>query len=412
MRSIYIINSDNRSMQYGIGTYTQQLTKAVKTIFRQIYVVTLFSADTKEITYKVEEGIQIIKFPSPGDKNRVSKDWERYLKNAFFSLMPYISKEDDLFFHFNFMNMKEFGILLKRHFECRIILTVHYMLWSFEFFGDVKKLEKALSCPSDLREQNVKEIFEEELYCMKEMADHLIAIANHSFQTMCNYYNISPQKIKIVPNGLKDSYKVISKQEKNRLRNKYHIREDEKILIFAGRLDPVKGTDYLIEAFRYMLESESSLRLFIVGEGDYQPPLMKKTAPYWAKVSFTGYIPQTELFELYRIADVGICPSLHEEFGYVALEMMMIGLPVIVNESTGLKELIDDGVNGSFVHLKTDCSLKKEGLMCFAKETLRMINDEELRTQYILNARKKYLQLYSLDVFMVNMQKFYLEICN
>lgn len=53
---------------------------------------------------------------------------------------------------------------------------------------------------------------------------------------------------------------------------------------------------------------------------------------------FTGYVNQRTLSDLYSVADIGVVPSLHEEFGYVAIEMMMHRLPVIVNATTGLAE--------------------------------------------------------------------------
>ena len=74
---------------------------------------------------------------------------------------------------------------------------------------------------------------------------------------------------------------------------------------------------------------------------------MEKANPFWSRVVLTGFIPKEQLFELYAIAEFGVVPSVYEEFGFVAAEMMMNKLPVLVNQTTGLREIVAEGEYGA-----------------------------------------------------------------
>ena len=61
---------------------------------------------------------------------------------------------------------------------------------------------------------------------------------------------------------------------------------------------------------------------------------------------FTGKLSKQELYQFYQIADVGVMLSKHEQCSFVAIEMMMHGIPIIASDSTGLDEMVSDGING------------------------------------------------------------------
>ena len=81
--------------------------------------------------------------------------------------------------------------------------------------------------------------------------------------------------------------------------------------------------------------------MWIVGDGDYKD-CFEEANPIFSQVTFTGFLDRASLLELYRVADVGVVPSLFEPFGYVPVEMMMHGLPVVATATSGLDEVVDD----------------------------------------------------------------------
>jgi len=164
--------------------------------------------------------------------------------------------------------------------------------------------------------------------------------------------------------------------------------------------NPYSKNDSLsIDAFKLAIEVHPNLRLFVAGNGPQQKELMMRASPIWSKISFTGFIDRKELYKLFSVADIGVLTSLHEEFGFVAVEMMMHRLPMIVNDSTGLAELIDDGVNGLKFKIIQGETNRKVSVRCIADKIIRLIDDAVLMQRLGRNARRKYLKKYESSRF-------------
>lgn len=78
---------------------------------------------------------------------------------------------------------------------------------------------------------------------------------------------IGTSKACVINNGIADCYLKRGKDKK--LRQKYHLEDDEQIIIFAGRLDEIKGVPFLIKAFERVLVDYPKSRLIIAGDGDF-----------------------------------------------------------------------------------------------------------------------------------------------
>lgn len=107
---------------------------------------------------------------------------------------------------------------------------------------------------------------------------------------------------------------------------------------------------YLIEAFKILLNADTGYNLIIIGTGYYEKYL-QETLSCCGKVMFTGHLDKETLYRFYQIADIGIQLSLHEQCSYVTIEMMMFNIPLLISNTTGLNEMIDDDryrVNATF----------------------------------------------------------------
>lgn len=124
----------------------------------------------------------------------------------------------------------------------------------------------------------------------------------------------------------------------------------EHKLLFVGRIDYRKGVLQLIEAAKYLIEEEVSLKLIIVGEGILRPSLENLISRLELSnhVSLYGRVEQEALPSLYSSADLTIVPSIYEPFGSVPLESLACGTPVIVSRNTAMKETIETSV-GYFI---------------------------------------------------------------
>ena len=113
-----------------------------------------------------------------------------------------------------------------------------------------------------------------------------------------------------------------------------------------GRLDPIKGTSYLIEAMSLVVKEHPKTQLLLVGEGSQREKLEKQCAAlsYARSVKFTGF--QEDPTPFIEIMDVFVLASLNEGMGRVILEAMVRAKPVIATRVGGIPELIEDGKNG------------------------------------------------------------------
>lgn len=412
MCQLYIINEYSRASNYGIGTYISQLLCTVKEMDMKITVVHLRDASHTSFYQEEKDNVQYLYIPSPQYTNTwigSDKSLQRYYRNSFYLLLSYINDTNDkLIFHFNFFNAFYLASLLKERFTCKIVLTVHYMEWSFELLGDVDKLKKILDKTETPQDVRIKDNVASEKKFIK-ICDHIIAIAEHSYKTLNQIYEVDTKKMTLIRHGLQDCYIERSINEKINLRHKFGFSEEEKLIVFAGRLDPVKGIMILLKAFKQLFVHDKSLRLIIAGDGNMSRYL-NETSPLWSKVVFTGFISKEKLYELYAIGDVGVLPSLHEEFGYVALEMMMMGLPLVTGRTTGLKEIVVDTITGITVALESEDDNCSASALAAAMGTL--LYDPFKMRENGNNGRNRYLAIYENTIFQNKMKSFYSNILN
>lgn len=131
------------------------------------------------------------------------------------------------------------------------------------------------------------------------------------------------------------------------LRRKLGISENEKVLLYSGRLSVEKGVKELVSA--YLQRSKSNERLVIAGgsfSGDsavssYEISLRRMCSNVKNKVIFTGFVDNRKMFLLYNMADVLVIPSIVEEAGSLtALEGIASGIPVVSADIGSLREYL------------------------------------------------------------------------
>ena len=122
---------------------------------------------------------------------------------------------------------------------------------------------------------------------------------------------------------------------------------DRPTLLFAGRLEYEKGVQTILDA----LPSLPGAGLVVAGDGTYRQTLDRLVADRGLgdRVRFEGFVGEGRLRELYQAADVAVVPSLYEPFGLVALEAMASGTPLVVSDTGGLREIVEDRVTGLLV---------------------------------------------------------------
>jgi D-inositol-3-phosphate glycosyltransferase len=177
---------------------------------------------------------------------------------------------------------------------------------------------------------------------------HIVAATGREKRALVRHYGAPSQKISVVPCGVDlERFRVMGKAQ---ARRRLGLNSD-KIILFVGRIDPLKGADNLIKALAH-LSHISKLRLIIIGGGEHSQreiEQLRKLAhnlEVRSSVDFLGLIKHEDLPCFYNAADTCVVPSYYESFGLVALESLACGTPVVATDVGHHKSLIRQGDTG------------------------------------------------------------------
>ncbi|MGD2065282.1 MAG: glycosyltransferase [Dehalococcoidia bacterium] len=180
---------------------------------------------------------------------------------------------------------------------------------------------------------------------------HIIAPTEREKEEFIRHYGAPSAKISVVPCGVNlEQFQAVDKPEARQ----YLGLGDEKIILFVGRIDPLKGIDKLIKALRY-LRNIQGLRLLVIGGGEnsqHEIKQLRKLARNLEvenSVTFLGLVKHERLPYFYSGADVCVVPSYYESFGLVALESLACGTPVVATDVGDLRNIIREGETGYVV---------------------------------------------------------------
>ena len=347
MKQLIIFDEITKAGVYGIGTYIREVVESLHDKYKIIIVI--YNSKEEEYTVKEEINHLELRVPSPQDKPEDDKTDERYFINSVYLISDFIKPEEEVIFHFNYYWHESFVDVLRKRFpSAKMVFTVHYMYWCFLVDGNTEYFKEIIAKPINERtvfsEREVFGIFQFEKAFLNKM-DYVCCLSAFTRALLVNEYQITESKIFLLNNGLKDDGMILSDEEKAKEKKSLGLPPDSKIFLFVGRIDKLKGLEYVIRAFKKLYQQRSDCFLIVVGDGDYDPFLHESEGCRF-RIIFTGKIDKEQVYRYYRIADAGVLLSKHEQCSYVAIEMMMHGLPVIASNAAGLGEMVADGVNG------------------------------------------------------------------
>lgn len=212
-------------------------------------------------------------------------------------------------------------------------------------------------------------------------------------------------KIKVIPNGVTLN-KFNKDIDKKKIKVEYNMPIQSKVVLFTGATEEYKGIEYLIKAFKKILNYQKMSYLIIVGSGTLLKQLKEMTVELGISdnVIFPGYVRDSDLPYYYSACDFFVLPSISEKegFGIVQLEAMACEKPVICTNLSGVNE-VDENESAS-IHVPPKDS---EAL---ANAILKLLEDEKLARKMGENGRKLVEEKYTWERIADMTEKVYQEV--
>ncbi len=169
----------------------------------------------------------------------------------------------------------------------------------------------------------------------------LIYVNSREYRNIWMERGIAPERIALLPRGL-DTQLFHPQRRDPKFWVRRGARPDEIVLLYVGRVSVEKGLDVFAAAHARLRAAGLPVRAAVVGDGVYTPELRRQLPD----AIFTGYLTGADLAAAYAAADVFAFPSTTDTYGNVVVEAQASGVPVVVSDQKGPRELVRDGETG------------------------------------------------------------------
>jgi len=241
------------------------------------------------------------------------------------------------------------GYILKKRYGCSFLIHFHGDFWQNKYWLREKWYNPILLLLSKF---------------LVRKADG-IRVVSSGIKDKLVKKGIDENKIRVIPTPVDlEKFRDYDQKKVERIRKEY---QDRKVIINVGRKDFAKDYKTLYKTIELVYEDYKKLAFLQAGNGDYLPGKIKTDENLI--LNSIGKINQKELINYYYASDVYVSSSCHESFGKVLIEAMAIGLPVVATNTTGSKEIVEDGENGLLVPIGDSHAL--------AKKILFLLNNPE-----------------------------------
>jgi D-inositol-3-phosphate glycosyltransferase len=271
--------------------------------------------------------------------------------------------------HSHYWLSGQVGWIAQERWGVPLVHTMHTM-------ARVKNLTLA---QGDSPEPAIREIGEEQVVTA---ADRLVANTHAEAKELIELYHADPNRVRVVHPGV--DLDVFVPDNQSVARKELGVADDAIVLLFVGRIQPLKAPDVLIEAAAEILKRNPELRSRLVvaicggpsGSGLERPDSLVMLADQLGVSDVVKFVPPTsraELVKWFQAASVCVVPSYSESFGLVAIEAQACGTPVIAARVGGLPTAVRDGISGVLVD--------GHEAETWASHIMSVVSNEDLRSK-------------------------------
>ncbi len=211
------------------------------------------------------------------------------------------------------------------------------------------------------------------------------------------YSSLNSREIFVIPHGVDTELFSPSDRKKG---------QDERVVLFVGRLIALKGIQYLTRSMPSILKEHPGTLFIFIGSGNINACIKELENLKVPKDNylFLGYKDRASLPKYYRNADLLVLPSLQENFPFTLLEAMACGVPSIVSDVGGSSEIVENNVNGLLI--------KRGSVKDIADAVIYLLDNPSVLEKVGREARKTVEQRFSSNIMALNTSSVYEQIIN
>jgi D-inositol-3-phosphate glycosyltransferase len=345
----------------GMNVYVRETARELARLGHAVDIFTRDDGTQPEPVVSLAPGVRVVHLGA-GPRGPLEKDglWE-YMPAFLHSLRAFREREGlryDLV-HSHYWLSGWAGSYLRRLWDVPHVTMFHTL-------GEVKNRARSAEREPPYRIETERRV--------AATADAIVVASEHERDMLERLYGADPARIVAVPCGVNLDY--FRPFDRHACRAALGLG-DAPVVLFVGRLEPLKGLDLLIDAFA-RLEHRDAMLLIVGGDehaAGYRRALRRQAreAGVLDRVRFVEATPQERLPLFYNAADVCVAPSFYESFGLVPIEAMACGTPVVASRVGGLTGTVRHGENGFLIPWRR--------AEAFAARIDQILGDAELRAR-------------------------------
>ena len=336
----------------------------------------------KDIQRLELEGIEFIRCPFLVRRINIIKDLK-----AFFDIRKILKKNKPSIVHTHTSKAGLLGRFAAKLTHIPIVVHTPHGHVFFGYFGPIKTkifiiLEKLVSL----------------------ITDRIVALSEREKQDSTKFKIAHEDKFVVIHSGVElDRFKELTSSEKQNFKKKLGIPENSLIVGTVGRLEPVKGPEFLIKAAKFIISKYPNTFFIFTGEGYLRENLEEQALKLGLEnnLIFLGW--RADVTKVISIYDVFALPSLNEGMGRVLVEAMALGKPIVASNIGGITDLVAHGKNGFLVPTKNPKEL--------AKYIQILLEDTEKRGKMGLAGKEMALN-FSDEIMVESISNMYNELIN
>lgn len=300
--------------------------------------------------------------------------------------------------HIHTLNLIEFALIVKERTKCKIVTHLHCLPWKGLYNSNMKLFNKLYQKYYILKDYHTPAMFirheyERQAYTKSDMVVCVTECAREFVHKICP----SHSEFRVVTNGIKDMA----------LPKNYRDRSQRVKCVFVGNSQSSKGLDVVLSVMQSILIQHPA-SLTVVGAIPQDIKNMVLSHHPFLDIHFTGRVGLGQLMKIYADSDIGMIASVQEQCSYVAIEMMMAGLPVVSTDVDGLSEIFSDGYNA----LKVPVNFHplhgiQVDVIKMSEAVVKLINSPQLCKKIGANARRSVHNRHSIKRMTESMNDIY-----